>query len=92
MLLVKGGRVRITLRSSDGGRKDKDTKGEKGAHVPGWVTGGFGGDAADFLGIHDGRLMMEVLDTKDLRFWKESKQALASTFSLHPSSLPPPRK
>lgn len=51
------------------------------------MGGGFGGDSADFLGINDKRLMMEVLDAKDLRFWKESEQTLASTFSLHLSSI-----
>lgn len=58
----------IAFRSSDTARKDKETKGGKEAHVPGWEGGGFGGDSADFLGINDKRLMMEVLDTKDLRF------------------------
>lgn len=87
MLLVNGGRVLIAFRSSDTERKDRGTNGRKVAHVPGWVGGGCGGDAADFLGINDKRLMME-----DLIFWKESKHALASTFSLHLSSMPPPRK
>lgn len=82
----------IAFRSSDTGRKDRETKGRKEAHVPGWVRGGCEGDTADFLGINDKRLMMEVQGTKDLRFWKESKHALASTFSLHLSSVPPPRK
>lgn len=69
----------IAFRSSGTERKDRETKGRKEAHVPGWVRGGCEVDTADFLGINDKRLMMEVQGAKDLRFWKERRHALAST-------------
>ena len=94
MLLVKGQRGLTAFRNSHrkGGHRDK---GGKEGHAPEWVNGGFGGDSsiwpgtADFLGINDQRHRMEAVDTKGLRFWKESN-ALASTFSLHFSPTPPP--
>lgn len=69
-------------------RKKRETKGGKEAHVPGWVRGGFGGGSsiwqvtADLLGINDTWLMMEVLNTGDLRFWKDT--------CLSSYVLPPP--